>query len=112
MSILIKSMLEDSGEEEDIPLPNVKSHILKKIIEYCQHIKDNPPPEIEKPLRSANMHDVVDEWYATFIQVEQEILFEIILAANYLDIKSLLELSCATVASMMKGISILYIYIY
>jgi S-phase kinase-associated protein 1 len=50
------------------------------------------------------MHEIVDAWYAAFIEVEQEILFEIILAANYLDIKSLLELSCATVACMMKGI--------
>ncbi len=91
--------------DEEIPLPNVKSNILKKIIEYCTYVKENGlPPEIEKPLRSANMHEVVDAWYANFVEVEQEILFEIILAANYLDIKSLLELSCATVACMMKGI--------
>ena len=33
-----------------------------------------------------------------FVDVEQEILFEIILAANYLDIKALLDLTCAKVA--------------
>ena len=50
------------------------------------------------------MQDVVaDKWYATFIEVEQEVLFELILAANYLDIKPLLELGCASVAAMMKG---------
>lgn len=36
------------------------------------------------------------------VQVQQETLFELILAANYMDIKPLLDLTCATVASMIK----------
>jgi hypothetical protein len=32
----------------------------------------------------------INEWDQKFITVDQEMLFEIILAANYLDIKSLL----------------------
>jgi len=35
--------------------------------------------------------------------VDQELLFELILAANYMDIKPLLDLTCAKVASMIKG---------
>jgi len=59
--------------------------------------------EIEKPLKSANMSEVVQEYYSEFTTVEQEVLFELILAANYMDIKPLLDLTCATVASMIKG---------
>ena len=59
--------------------------------------------EIEKPLKSANMVDVVQKWYAEFIDLDQTLLFELILAANYMDIKPLLDLTCATVASMIKG---------
>ena len=37
------------------------------------------------------------------MDVDQEVLFELILAANYMDVKALLDLCCAKVASMMKG---------
>jgi S-phase kinase-associated protein 1 len=84
-------------------LPNVKPEILEKVIEYARHYKDSNPQEIEKPLKSAMLQDVVPAWDASFVELEQEVLFELILAANYLDIKSLLDLTCAKVASMLKG---------
>lgn len=77
----------------------------RQVIEFCKHYKEDPMNEIEKPLKSANMHDVVQEWYAKFVEVQQETLFELILAANYMDIKPLLDLTCATVASMIKVIA-------
>jgi len=45
----------------------------------------------------------VSEWDSEYVNIEQEVLFELILAANYLDSKSLLDLTCAKVASMIKG---------
>ena len=54
-------------------------------------------------MKSANMAEVVQEWYSNFVAVDQEVLFELILAANYMGIKPLLDLTCATVASMIKG---------
>ena len=106
MSELVKTMIpedEDDAEQGEIPLPNVKSQILAKVLEFCKHYNEEPMNEIEKPLKSANMNEVVQEWYANFVDVEQEVLFELILAANYMDIKPLLDLTCATVASMIKG---------
>lgn len=105
-SELVKSMMEeDAGDDEtpEIPLMNVKSTILKKVIEFCEHHKQNPMQEIEKPLKSQNLADVVQKWYADFVDVEQVFLFDLVLAANYMDIKPLLDLTCATVASMIKG---------
>ena len=106
MSELVKTMFDtDQPEDEvqEIPLPNVKTSILSKVIEFLSHYKGEPMTEIEKPLKSSNMNEVVQEWYADFVNVEQEILFELILAANFMDIKPLLDLTCATVASMIKG---------
>lgn len=94
---------EDEGGNVEFPLPNVKSQVLKKVIEFCEHHLQEPMTEIEKPLKSQNMADVVQKWYADFVDVEQVLLFELILAANYMDIKPLLDLTCATVASMIKG---------
>eukprot|EP00543_Licmophora_paradoxa_P014650 CAMPEP_0202457926 /NCGR_PEP_ID=MMETSP1360-20130828/17721_1 /ASSEMBLY_ACC=CAM_ASM_000848 /TAXON_ID=515479 /ORGANISM="Licmophora paradoxa, Strain CCMP2313" /LENGTH=167 /DNA_ID=CAMNT_0049078155 /DNA_START=27 /DNA_END=530 /DNA_ORIENTATION=+ len=106
MSELVKSMMDEDADDEDvteIPLPNVKAAVLQKVIEFCEHHKKEPMTEIEKPLKSQNMADVVQKWFADYVDVEQAVLFELILAANYMDIKALLDLTCATVAAMIKG---------
>jgi len=102
-SALIKTMWSGDKTETEIPLPNVRSSILKRVISFMQYHHDNPMKEIEKPLKSSNMREVVPEWDANFVEVDQETLFELILAANYMDIKPLLDLTCAKVASMLKG---------
>lgn len=105
-SELVKTMIDeeqDEAEVQEIPLPNVKSAVLAKIIEFCKLIKEEAMNEIEKPLKSTNMQDVVQQRYADFIAVEHELLFEMVLAANFMDIKPLLDLSCAAVASLVKG---------
>lgn len=107
MSELVKTMIDDDQDDQDdnqeIPLPNVKSTVLSKVIEFCGHHFNNPMADIEKPLKSPDMHDIVSDWDANFVDIEQELLFEMILAANYMDIKGLLDLTCAKVASMIKG---------
>lgn len=106
LSGLVKEMVDDDDDDDDaaeIPLPNVKAPILRLVVEFSTHHFNNPMPEIEKPLKSPNMADVVPEWDSKFVDIKQELLFELILAANYMDIKSLLDLTCAKVASMIKG---------
>jgi S-phase kinase-associated protein 1 len=106
MSELVKIMIDEEEDEDvaqEIPLPNVRSAILAKVIEFMQHHKIEPMTDITKPIKSNNMSEVVQEWYANFVKVDQEVLFELILAANFMDIKPLLDLTCATIASMVKG---------
>ena len=45
----------------------------------------------------------VDEWDKNFLKVDQEMLYEIILAANYLNIRPLLDSGCKIVAEMIRG---------
>ncbi|ETN40270.1 E3 ubiquitin ligase complex SCF subunit sconC [Cyphellophora europaea CBS 101466] len=105
-SVLIKNMVGDLGEDaitEPIPIPNVNAAVLKKVIEWCTHHKDDPEKANEDESDSRKKSTEIDEWDQKFMQVDQEMLFEIILAANYLDIKALLDVGCKTVANMIKG---------
>lgn len=54
---------------------------------------DKPIAEIERPLKSSNMRDIVSEWDANFINIPTEELMDLIVAANFLIIQPLLEVS-------------------
>jgi len=105
-SVIIKTMLEDLGmdesEDDPVPLPNVNAAILKKVIQWCTYHKDDPPaPEDDE--NKEKRTDDISSWDTEFLKVDQGTLFELILAANYLDIKGLLDVTCKTVANMIKG---------
>jgi S-phase kinase-associated protein 1 len=103
-SILIKNMLEDCLEiDQAIPIPNVNAAVLTKVLEWCEHHKNDPAPAADDDTDSRKKSTDIEEWDQKFMQVDQEMLFEIILAANYLDIKPLLDVGCKTVANMIKG---------
>ncbi|XP_065847647.1 SKP1-like protein 1B [Euphorbia lathyris] len=95
----IKHMIEDDCADNGIPLPNVTSKILSKVIEYCKKHVETPKSE-ERP---SSADEELKTWDAEFVKVDQATLFDLILAANYLNIKSLLDLTCQTVADMIKG---------
>ena len=102
-SQMIKRIIDDFPNETEIPLENVRSNILKKIKEYLDHYQDTDPKEIERPLASQNFQECVDPWDFEFINVDLDLIFEIMLASNYMDIKPLLELATSKVASIIKG---------
>ncbi|KAF8377796.1 hypothetical protein HHK36_031181 [Tetracentron sinense] len=93
----IKHMIEDDCADNGIPLPNVTSKILSKVIEYCKKHVETPKTE------DRGFVEELKNWDAEFAKVDQATLFDLILAANYLNIQSLLELTCQTVADMIKG---------
>lgn len=96
----IKHMIEDDCADNGIPLPNVTSKILSKVIEYCKKHVESPKSDDRT---TSTVDDELKAWDAEFVKVDQATLFDLILAANYLNIKSLLDLTCQTVADMIKG---------
>ena len=109
MSEVIKTMMEDLDIDESkdiekvLTVPNVTSPILQKVTDWATQHKDDPPPPPEDDENRQRRTDDVSEWDKTFLQVDQGTLYELILAANYLDIKGLLDVACKTVANMIKG---------
>ena len=106
LSATIKTMIEDLGIEEDnddvVPLPNVTHVILNKVIFWCEHHKDDIQPSEDDDNKEKRVDDI-DPWDKEFLKVDQGTLFELIQAANYLDIKGLLDVTCKTVANMIRG---------
>jgi S-phase kinase-associated protein 1 len=103
-SQLLKGLVQDFQGENEIPMPDIRGDVLKKVVEYLVHYKDTEPKEIPKPLPTNNLSEVTDEWDVNFINgIDLDTSFDVINAANYMDIKPLLDLSCAKIASIMKG---------
>lgn len=91
--------------DEPIPVPQVTGPILKKVgnlflwpwsfypssriqvVAWCIYHADDPPREDkDKPRKFL----IVSPWERKFHEVEQVVRFELLLAANYLDVKSLM----------------------
>ena len=103
-SHLLKGLIADYNQKDDIPLPDIKYDILKKVVEYLAHYKEKEPQQIPKPLPSQDLKEVTDEWDVNFINgMDLDSVFDLINAANYMDIAPLLDLACAKIASLMKG---------
>ena len=60
-SFLIKGILDDYPDDEEIPLNNIKSNILNKIKEYLEYYKNLNVKNIKKPLPIKDFKECADE---------------------------------------------------
>merc|ERR1719361_2377047 len=103
----MEKIVEDEWDAKvsRIEIKKVQADILEMVVRYLTYHKGKVPAEITKPIRSVKMEKIVeDEWDAKFINaLPKKTIFQVILAANYMDIKSLLHLGCAKIATLIKG---------
>ncbi|MBA0771730.1 hypothetical protein Gotri_007211 [Gossypium trilobum] len=93
----IKNLYKNSFPGNVIPIPGVTGNILSKVLDYG---KKHVDASIGKENISA---DELKAWDDDFVKVDQKTLFDLILVARSLNIESLLDLTCRTVANMIKG---------
>ena len=111
MSRVLKDAVEaEEGDDADevpvVPCFEVHSDQLKLIIQYCEHFKfahkltklPIPVPEGDKS------QWIKDPWELNFLnKLDVEQLSKLLMASNYLNISSLFETCCATMAWHYKG---------
>lgn len=109
LSKVIQAAFTSNGTaDNELPLNDLEGPIIKSIVEYLQLCNGNEPEKILQPLRSKVMSEVTTTDQAKFIDDfasthTRDQLYQLISAANQLDIDGLLHLGCAKVASLIKG---------
>lgn len=106
LSELLKGTMNDYPKDSSIPLPEVNSKEGERIVEFLEHCKGKAPKEIEKPLPTANLKELLtgeDEWYFEYIsKFSIEEIADLVVAANFMEIQPLIDLCCAKIASLCK----------
>jgi len=128
---VLKTMLLDlGGDVDETPIPvQVDLKILQQVIAWCVHHKNDP---IDKQSSSGSSSDEEDDdddeemdhnrqeykrdkkydidldpWDDTFLKEldpeNEDAVFPLILAANYLDVSKLLDTCCSYVAGILRG---------
>ena len=102
---LLKGIIEDFPDDSEFPLNDVNAMTLLSVKSYLEHYENNEPSVIERPLKSKNFAECVNEWDYEFLGEDTNKILNLIMAANYMDIKPLLELACAKIGSKIMGIT-------
>ena len=95
--------LDEPSEDDIVPLPNVTSQILRKVIDWSTYHKDDPELDEESDEYREKRTSEIKGWDVDFFKMEQATLFELVMAANYLDVKGLLDTACKAVANLIIG---------
>ena len=97
------SNLNDDDDDDDVRV-DVSSIMIKNVIDYCKLYVVNKMKIPEKPLLSYDMKDNVQECYSEFINKFSTLeVLQLILTANYLEVKPLLSLAGSKIGSLIKG---------
>ncbi|KAF3335713.1 kinetochore protein [Carex littledalei] len=100
-------LIEDVSTENSIPLVNVTAPILSKVIKYCtKHVDTTDASKTETTGEGCiNSDEELKNWDKQFVDNidKAAMLYDLIMAANYLNIEGLLDVTCRKMADMGKS---------
>ena len=104
LSDLLSQALEGDPDCARIEIDHIKSNVAVKAVEFMEQCLLHPPTNIPSPLPSTIMSEIVSPAEAKFVDdLDLQMLFQLLLAANYMAVQALVTLLSAKVASLMKN---------
>lgn len=107
LSLVLKDMLDDDDNEipPEIPVIKITDDTLKKVVDYCEYHVNHIWWDIQKPIpKGYRFSDIATDWDCNFLVNEsRDGLFDLLNAADFLNIPSLLNLVCAKIALEVRG---------
>ncbi|KAF0899937.1 hypothetical protein E2562_025497 [Oryza meyeriana var. granulata] len=108
LSQTLANMIEDGCTDNGIPLPNVTAPVLARVVEYFkEHAAVSPKSATATSATAAkaSREEELKSFDAKFVNVDKPMLFDLVLAANYLCAKDLLNLTCQHTADTIKDMT-------
>ena len=105
ISGFVNEVIKENEEIKYLPLENISLSYLIKVVEFLGIYNDNPNSwvNIEKPIRSSNIFDIVPSIYADYInEMTDEEVKNLASVSDYLDIKQLTDLASLKIATLLK----------
>ena len=117
LSVLLADMIDQGCAKGIIQLPNVDARALATVLEYCKEHADatataNPDANhgVAEGSSSSNSEasgEALKEWDRKLVDgLSQDALCDVVIAAQFLHIKGLLDAACQKVADNVKGYSV------
>jgi S-phase kinase-associated protein 1 len=118
LSAVLADMIDHGCAGGNIPVPNVDAKSLATVIKYCDKhaaaakpssgshhgAADSAGSSSSNSVNTVASEKTLAEWDRKLIDdLTLDALHDLIVTANFLDIKGLLEATCRKVADMMKG---------
>ena len=98
----IRGLIEDDPDQNSIPL-HLSHRVVNKVVEYVRILEEIPEPTIQEPLQTSRFSDCVPNPICKILDIPKDDLFELMEAADFLQMEKLLNIIGALMAcKLMK----------
>ncbi|XP_054163890.1 uncharacterized protein LOC128961657 [Oppia nitens] len=107
LSITLKDMMESTEDHStSISVNNITAATLDKVIEWIDYHWDDPidiNDNTDEDDTCAKTTEEMTDWENKYFDIDRDLLFDLLVAANYLNINGLLRIACKVAANQIKG---------